>query len=148
MGAVLDILIALGVNKTVFAQFVIFIVAFIFLKYFIFSPYLAAYEERRRRTVGSVGAGKELQAEIESLEAQFAKEARSLNDQIKVMFDEKRAKAQKESNAIISNAQKLAQDKLALGKKENQDAYQSVKGQLQTLVPELGQTIKQRLLEP
>jgi F0F1-type ATP synthase membrane subunit b/b' len=148
MGAVLDILIALGVNKTVFAQFVIFIVAFIFLKYFIFSPYLAAYEERRRRTVGVVGAGKELQIEIESLEAQFTKQARNLNDQIKVVFDEKRAKAQKESSVILSEAQKLAQEKLTIGKKETQDAYLGAKGQLKTLVPELGQTIKQRLLEP
>jgi F0F1-type ATP synthase membrane subunit b/b' len=148
MGAVLDILIALGVNKTVFAQFVIFIVAFIFLKYFIFSPYLAAYEERRRRTVGVVGAGKELQQEIETLEAQFAKEARSLNDQIKVVFDEKRSKAQKESAVLISEAQKVAHEKLAHGKKETQDAYLGAKGQLKTLVPELGQTIKQRLLEP
>ncbi len=148
MGAVLDILIALGVNKTVFAQFVIFIVAFIFLKYFIFSPYLAAYEERRRRTVGIVGAGKELQQEIETLEAKFTKEARSLNDQIKVVFDEKRTLAQKESVVIILGAQKLAQEKLAHGKKENQDAYLGAKSQLKTLVPELGQTIKQRLLEP
>ena len=61
MGAVLDILIGLGINETVYAQFAIFILAFTFLKYFIFSPYLAAYEERRKRTVGSVGVAKELQ---------------------------------------------------------------------------------------
>lgn len=148
MGAVLDILMALGVNKTVFAQFVIFIIVFAFLKYFIFSPYLAAYEERRRRTVGSAGVAKELQEEISRLEADYSKSARSLNDQIRVAFDEKRSLAQKESQQVISAAQKTAQEKLIVGKKEMQEAYAGAKEQIKTYVPELGQAIKQRLLEP
>jgi F0F1-type ATP synthase membrane subunit b/b' len=119
MGAVVDILVALGVNKTVFAQFVIFIFAFLFLKYFIFSPYLKAYEERRKRTMGVSGVAKELQQEIDQLEGQFAKEARALNDQIKVVFEEKRVMAQKQTNEVIGAAQKSAQEKLAVGKKRN-----------------------------
>ena len=47
----------------------------------------------------------------------------------------------------VSVAQKIAQEKLTSGKKENQEAYLDAKSQLKTLVPELGQTIKQRLLE-
>jgi F0F1-type ATP synthase membrane subunit b/b' len=148
MDKILDILIALGINKTVYAQFLIFISAFIFLKYFIFSPYLAAYEERRKRTVGSAGVAKELQDEIAQLEAQFATEAKALNSQIKVVFDEKRSLAAKESSRVLGAAQKEAQEKLAMGKKEIQDAYTGAKDQLKTFVPELGQTIKQRLLEP
>ena len=148
MGAVVDILVALGVNKTVFAQFVIFIFAFLFLKYFIFSPYLAAYEERRKRTIGVSGVAKEIQQDIDGLEAQFAKEARLLNDQIKVAFEEKRTLAQKQTAEVISTAQKNAQEQLALGKKETEAAYNSAKEQLKSFVPELGQTIQKRLLEP
>jgi F0F1-type ATP synthase membrane subunit b/b' len=148
MDKILDILIALGINKTVYAQFLIFLTAFLFLKYFIFSPYLAAYEERRKRTVGSAGVAKELQEEIAQLEANFATEARALNSQIKVVFDEKRALAAKESAAVLGAAQKAGQEKLALGKKEIQDAYVGAKDQLKSFVPELGQTIKQRLIEP
>ncbi len=148
MGAVVDILVALGVNKTVFTQFVIFIFAFLFLKYFIFSPYLAAYEERRKRTVGVSGVAKELQQEIDQLEGQFAKEARALNDQIKVVFEEKRVIAQKQTNEVIGAAQKSAQEKLAVGKKETERDYATAKEQLKTFVPDLGQTIQKRLLEP
>ncbi len=148
MGAVLNILTGLGVNETVFAQFAIFIVAFVFLKYFIFSPYLAAYEERRRRTVGGSGVAKELQQEIDELEGQFSQEARVLNEKIKIASDEKRSKAQKETAVIVSEAQKGAQEKLALGKKDIEGAYLGAKDQLKTLVPELGQAIQQRLLEP
>ena len=148
MGAVLDILIGLGINETVYAQFAIFILAFTFLKYFIFSPYLAAYEERRKRTVGSVGVAKELQQEIADLEAEFSQEARLLNDKIKTVFDDKRIKAQKETTLIVTDAQKAAIEKLAVGKKEIHEAYIGAKEQLTTLVPEFGQSIQQRLLEP
>lgn len=148
MGAVVDILVALGVNKTVFAQFVIFIFAFVFLKYFIFSPYLAAFQERRKRTMGVSGVAKELQQEIDQLEAQFSKEARALNDQIKVVFEEKRVMAQKQTAEVVGAAQKNALEKLSVGKKETEAAYVSAKEQLKTFIPELGQTIQKRLLEP
>lgn len=148
MRAVLDILISLGVNKTVFAQFVIFLVAFLFLKYFIFSPYLRAYEERRKRTVGSAGVAKELQEQIAQLEADFSQRAKALNEQIKSVFEEKRQKANKETSNVISLAQKVAQEKMAVGKKEVQQAYDEAKDQLKKMAPDLGHTIKQRLLEP
>ncbi|MBY0383596.1 ATP synthase F0 subunit B [bacterium] len=131
-----------------FAQFVIFLVAFIFLKYFIFSPYLRAYEERRKRTVGSAGVAKELQEQIALLESDFSQKAKALNEQIKGVFEEKRQKAGKETANVISLAQKTAQEKMAVGKKEVQQAYDEAKDQLKKLAPDLGQTIKQRLLEP
>lgn len=138
----------MGVNKTVFAQFVIFLVAFVFLKYFIFSPYLRAYEERRKRTMGSAGVAKELQEQIAQLEADFSQKAKALNEQIKSVFEEKRQKANKETINVISAAQKTAQEKLNVGKKEVQQAYDEAKDQLKKMAPDLGQTIKQRLLEP
>ncbi len=147
MNAVLDILKALGVNETVFPQFIIFLVAFLFLKVFVFTPYMAAYEERRKRTVGSAGVTQELQQEIDRREADFAREAREVNEKIKKLFDMKQAQALKESNALMAEAQTKAQDKLSAGKKEVQEAYAAAKSQLSTFVPEIGQTIKQRLLD-
>jgi len=147
MHAVLEILRSLGVNETVFPQFGIFIISFLFLKIFIFSPYLAAYEERRKRTVGSQGVALELQQEIDRRESEFSREAREVNEKIKKVFDMKQTQAIKETNAIMADAQLKAQERLNAGKKEVQDAYTAAKDQLKTFVPELGQTIKQRLLE-
>jgi F0F1-type ATP synthase membrane subunit b/b' len=147
MNQVLDILKSLGVNETVFPQFGIFIVSFLFLKIFIFSPYLAAYEERRKRTVGSQGVALELQQEIDRREAEFSREAKEINENIKKVFDMKQTQAIKETNAILADAQQKAQERLNAGKKEVQDAYAAAKDQLKTFVPDLGQTIKQRLLD-
>jgi F0F1-type ATP synthase membrane subunit b/b' len=147
MNQVIDVLNSLGVNETVFPQFAIFIVSFLFLKIFIFSPYLAAYEERRKRTVGSQGVALELQQEIDRREAEFSREAKEINEKIKKVFDMKQAQAVKETNAILAEAQLKAQERLNAGKKEVQDAYDAAKDQLKNFVPDLGQTIKQRLLD-
>lgn len=147
MNQVLDILKSLGVNETVYPQFAIFIVSFLFLKIFIFSPYLAAYEERRKRTVGSQGVTLELQQEIDRRESEFAREAKEINEKIRKVFDAKQLQATKETNAVLAEAQTKAQERLAIGKKEVQEAYTAAKDQLKTFVPDLGQTIKQRLLD-
>lgn len=147
MSAILNILRSLGLNETVYPQFAIFIVLFLFLRYLVFNPYLKAYEERRRRTVGSQDVAKEILADIAVREEQYSKEAKDINARIKVIFDEKRTLASKETNAIIAEAQTVAQEKLNKGKKELNDTYSKAKEQLKTFVPELGQTIKQRLLD-
>jgi F0F1-type ATP synthase membrane subunit b/b' len=147
MNDVLKILISLGLNETVYPQFAIFILTFIFLKVLIFKPYLNAYLERRKRTVGSQDVAKEILADIAAREAQYSKEAKDINSKIKVIFDEKRTLAQKESTAILTEAQTQAQEKLAKGKKELGDTYAKAREQIKTYIPDLGQTIKQRLLD-
>jgi hypothetical protein len=52
MGQVIEILTGLGINSSVFFQFGIFFIAFISMKYIVFTPYLNAYNERQKRTVG------------------------------------------------------------------------------------------------
>lgn len=147
MDAVLNILRSLGMDDTVYPQFVIFIVTFIFLNLLVFKPYLNAYLERRKRTVGSQDVAKEILADIEAREAQYSKEAKEINSRIKVVFDEKKTLATKESNAILVEAQTLAQEKLTKGKQELNEVYSKAKEQIKTFIPELGQNIKQRLLD-
>jgi F0F1-type ATP synthase membrane subunit b/b' len=147
MNEVLKILISLGLNETVYAQFAIFILTFLFLKLLVFNPYLNAYLERRKRTVGSQDVAKEILADISAREAQYSKEAKDINHKIKVIFDEKRTLAQKETSSILAQAQVQAQEKLTKGKKELSETYAQAKEQIKTFIPDLGQTIKQRLLD-
>ena len=147
MDAILNILKFLGMNDTIYPQFAIFIVTFVFLNHLVFKPYLNAYLERRKRTVGSQDVAKEILADIESRDAQYSKEAKEINARIKVVFDEKKTLATKESNAIIADAQSTAQEKIATGKRELSEIYSKAKDQMKSFVPEIGQAIKQRLLD-
>ena len=48
----MELLTQLGVNQTIWIQLATFFICFVFLKYFLFDPYFAAYNERKDRTLG------------------------------------------------------------------------------------------------
>jgi F0F1-type ATP synthase membrane subunit b/b' len=147
MRVVVDILKSLGLNETVVPQFFIFIATFIFLNYFVFNKYLAAYQERRRRTVDSKDVDNEIQTAINSREAEYSREAKEINEQIKAIYDQSKKESQEIVNKTISEAQAQHQEKIADGKKSIDAAVSAARAQLKNSVPEIGQMIKQRLLE-
>lgn len=148
MNVIIDILVSLGVNKTVFAQIAIFLLAFTFLKYFVFTPYLSAYQERRKRTVGHADVAKEMGQEIQNLEDQYSKEAKSLNEIIKNLFLESKTKGVLESSKIIEAGQSQAQKMLIEGKKEIDLAYGQAREEMKTLVPSISDAMVERLIRP
>lgn len=147
MSAILDILVSLGVNKTVFIQIAVFLLAFSFLKYFVFNPYLAAYMERRERTVGHTDVAKTMGEEISAIEAEYSKEAKALNEKIKLMFAEKRAGGAQEAAKIVEKGYAEAQKTLVNGKQEIDTAYASAREEMKALVPSIGDAMVERLTQ-
>lgn len=146
MGEIINILVSLGVDKTVFYQMGIFLLAFTFLKYFIFNPYLAAYIERRKRTVGHADVAKDLKAEIDALEAQYSTEAKAQNEKIKELFAEKRSAGAKEATKIVEAGHANAQKTLAEGKKSIDSAFSQAREEMKTFVPSIGDAMVERLI--
>ena len=146
MGEIINILVSLGVDKTVFIQMGVFLLAFTFLKYFIFGPYLAAYIERRKRTVGHADVAKELKAEIDALEAQYSTEAKAQNEKIKELFTEKRSLGAKEAAKIVEAGHANAQKTLAEGKKSIDTAFGQAREEMKTFVPSIGDAMVERLI--
>jgi F0F1-type ATP synthase membrane subunit b/b' len=146
MGEIINILVSLGVDKTVFIQMGVFLLAFTFLKYFIFGPYLAAYIERRKRTVGHADVAKELKAEIDALESQYSTEAKSQNEKIKELFAEKRSLGAKEATKIIEAGHANAQKTLIEGKKSIDTAFGQAREEMKTFVPSIGDAMVERLI--
>lgn len=146
MDQVTGILVSLGLDNTVLYQFASFIVTFIFLRWIVFTPYLKAYEERRKRTVGSQDVASGLQEEIDSLEASYSSRAKDVNSEIKLIFDNKKLEAVKHSNKLITEAQQKAAKKLESGKQTLQEAYGSARKEMESMIPEVATNIKQRLL--
>lgn len=147
MSAIINILVSLGVNKTVFVQMAIFLLAFLFLKHFVFTPYLAAYVERRKRTVGHADVAKEMKLEIDSLEAQYSIHAKAQNEKIKALFGEKKSQGMREATKIIEVGQASAQKTLADGKKEIDQAFGQAREDMRTLVPSIGDAMIERLMK-
>jgi F0F1-type ATP synthase membrane subunit b/b' len=147
MSAIINILVSLGVDKTVFYQLAIFLVAFLFLKHFVFNPYLAAYIERRKKTVGHGEVAKEMQAEIDELEAKYSSSAKALNDKIKIVFAEKKAVGSKEAARIVEAGYNDAQKTLINGKTEIDAAFSQARSEMKTHVASIGDAMVERLLK-
>lgn len=147
MGEIINILVSLGVDQTVFIQMAVFLAAFTFLKYFIFNPYLAAYIERRKRTVGHADVAKEMKADIEQLEGQYSTEAKAQHEKIKEVFNAKKAEGTKEAARIVEAGHANAQKTLNEGKKEIDAAFGKARDEMKTFVPEIGNAMVERLIQ-
>ncbi len=104
----MEMLNALGLNHTAFLQFAIFSVTFFVLTFGLFSPFAKALEERQERTKGASAASEDLVNETNSLRQQFETKARSINGEIKSIYDENRSQGVKESEKILTTAREQA----------------------------------------
>lgn len=104
----MEMLNALGLNHTAFLQFAIFSVTFFVLTFVLFSPFAKALEERQERTKGAAAASEDLVNETNSLRQQFETQARSINGEIKSIYDENRSQGAKESEKILTTAREQA----------------------------------------
>lgn len=100
----MDVLSALGVNSTLFLQFFVFLIAYVFLNTLVFVPYHRAYEERKKRTEGNSDRAERILSESQQLEIEYEKKARELNKETKNIYDLERSEAMKIYDQTINQA--------------------------------------------
>jgi F0F1-type ATP synthase membrane subunit b/b' len=104
----MEILTALGVNTTIWFQLACFLVAFLAVSQLIFKPYLAAHQERVRRTAGQEDSAERVLQEVSSLRTQYETKAREVNSQFKSIYDQSRTEAMREHDRLVTAARDLA----------------------------------------
>lgn len=142
----MSILSQLGVNDSFIYQFIIFILIFSFLAIYVFSPYTQALSKRVDKTKGGEELASELQLEAQALRSEYESKAKEISKQIKTIFDNYRAEAKKEYDAIVLKAkldsQKIIEDTRGRVTVEMAEAQQKLKEE----VPALAQAINKKLL--
>ena len=141
----MEIFKQLGVDSTLWIHLACFLISYFALYFLILKPYMAAFIEREKRTVGSEEAAVRLVGEASELQNQYALKSRELNSQMKSFYDEARAFAQKQSESVIGDARNQAAQLL----KQNRDqiAGEVAKSQrsLQSEIPSVGAAIASKL---
>lgn len=142
----MELFTSLGINSTIFMQIGIFLVTFVFLKYVLFDPYFAAYEERNKKTVGQVDEAEKYIQETKALEEKYSKEAKRINEEYKSIYDKTRLEALKAYEEKIASAREIAKTEVdsarALISKNAHEAKNEIKEEL----PEISEMISSRLL--
>lgn len=141
----MEIFKQLGVDSTLWIHLACFLVSYFSLYYLILKPYMAAYVEREKRTVGSEEAAVRLSEEANDLQTQYALKSRELNTQMKSFYDDARQTAQKESEGLIANARNQAAALVQQNRDAISKAVSGAQSQLQSEIPNVGAAIASKL---
>lgn len=142
----MSVLTTLGIDHTIFIQFLIFGAVFFIMTYGVFGPYAKALEERDLRTKGGVGAADELVKQSTILRTQYETRARKISSDIKVIFDGFRSEASKEQEKLVSQAKSDAQLLVEEAKNKIQAEVTQAKLKLKEEIPGLAQLMVSKLL--
>lgn len=146
MSQVIEILRSLGINDTVFFQFGIFFIAYISMSYIVFKPYLRAYEERVKRTIGGQEDAAMLLYQADEKEAIYKEEAKKLNAEIRTIFSERNNQAKKEVEEILTEAKGLAEAESEAAKKELELSVSQARKEMENFIPEISQNIQKKFM--
>ncbi len=100
----MELLAQLGVNNTLAYQLVMFLVVFVVLKYVLFEPYFAAFNERKDRTLGKTELAERFIADAHALEQTYGQRAQEMNDRYREVYDKTRTEAMHEYDRVIGEA--------------------------------------------
>lgn len=141
----MEIFRQLGVDETLWVHLACFLVSYFALYFLILKPYMAAFVEREKRTVGSEEAAVRLVEEANDLQNQYALKARELNAQMKSFYDDARANAQKQSEKIVGDARTQAAALLQQNREHIASEVAKAQKTLQSEIPTVGAAIASKL---
>lgn len=142
----MDLLISLGVNSTLVIQFATFLVLYAVLKYALFAPYFAAYNERSHRTVGKAELAERYIAETKQMEEQFAAKAQEVNEQFKAIYDKTRSQAMKDYDRLVGEARTRSKALADEAVRKIHKEMDFARAQLGQEVSSVAQLINQKLI--
>ncbi len=146
MDAVVNIIKALGVNDTLWIQMGIFIFSFLIIKTVIFKPFFAAFEGRHSATEGNSQSAEKIFSQTRELESLYQRKARSLNADVKAIFDKARLEANLEQERILNEAKQKAREALDKYRDQIQAEVGRAREDLIKEGPILGGAIAEKLL--
>tara|TARA_B100001248_G_scaffold262718_2_gene261468 strand:+ start:14107 stop:14547 length:441 start_codon:yes stop_codon:yes gene_type:complete len=142
----MEVIQSLGLNYTIFYQFGIFLVAYLFLAKFLFEPYLAVHRKREQNTVGKESLAEEIDMKTQDLHIQFDRLQKDLNNKIQEKFRHAKQAGEKEAKQIMDQARAESENFLA---QTNQKISQEV-GQAQERfrneTPHISKSIVEKLV--
>ncbi len=148
MATVANIITALGIDTTLWMQFGIFAISYIFLKQVVFNPYYKAFEEREGQTTGNNDKAEQIFAQTRELETLYQRKARNLNAEIKEIYDRIRIEATREQDRIQTEAREKAKASMEEIRDKIQEQFNHAREELIKQTPALSQIMSEKLLPP
>ncbi len=141
MDMLVGLIDSLKLNDTIFIQFIVFMVGYMFLYYVLFKPYNNAAQKRYERTTGSEESADKFDEEIELLNRKYGQKVKEMNESISAIFLEADEKTKKEASEILITAQQ----KYKSEKEQKEESLNKEFKAEEAKVPELSKDLKAQL---
>lgn len=142
----MELLESLGVNSSIFAQLVIFLIAYVLLSRIAFKPYLEALNKRDANTVGGEETAEKLNQEVESLKKEFDEKAKEMSLAQMEIYNSAQAEAQKTYDSLVAQERKNSEDSIESMKTKVKKNIGEARGQMSSEVPKVSQEIIGKLI--
>lgn len=142
----MDLLKSLGIDNSVAVQFVLFCALYFMLSRLVFRPYFAAFLKRSERTVGNTEAAEKLLSEGQVLEAEYQRQAKRLNSEIKKIYDDARLSVQRETESSLQKARESARVLIEQTRQQVLRELQAAQPQIKSEAANLSRSIVKKLL--
>lgn len=142
----MSMLTQLGINQTVFIQFVIYIAIFSFLSIYVFGPYANAVEVRESKTKGSEELAIEFAKKTTELHSEYEKKAREVHGHIQEIYRQLKQEAMTESEKLVSKARAESQKTLEENRKTLHTALAATTAELKAETTNISLVITNKLL--
>lgn len=126
----MELLTQLGINNTTLIQFAIFVVTILILRFFIFSDFAQAADERFKRTKGGEDDAAGMVEKTAQIQQQYEMRAREINSEISQIFSNEKSLVHNRSEEILKAARVDAAQFI-------DDARKSIAGQIGAVELEL-----------
>ena len=137
---------SLELDLSLFVQFGIFLVSYVFLHYVLFKPYNEKAQERYAKTTGSIESANQFDEEIELLKREYGKTVKKTNADVKQIHESEQSEAKKEVQTLILKAQESYQKEKLERSEEIEKAYITEKSKIPSLSKELKDSLKKVLI--
>ena len=140
------ILESIGLDQTLYIQFIVFFITFMFVNGLIFKPYNKAFEERLKRTQGNKSLADRALEETKQLELEYEKKARSINSEFKSIYDSSKTNALHEYDRLIAEARENAKSLLEVNREKITGELEKAKKDVCKEIPIVSEAIVNKLL--
>lgn len=142
----MSLLQQLGINGTVFIQFLMYIGIFSFLALYVFTPYAKAAEDREGKTQGTEELAAEYHRKSTSLHSEYETKVREVHHHIQEIYRQLKQEATTEYEKIVGQARVEATQTLESSRLTLQTTISAAANDLRAQTTSLSMAVTNKIL--
>jgi len=136
----------LSIDQSILFQIVLFLALWMFLRKFLFEPYLAVMQQRTQRSEGAVKEAQQVRADAESIEGRYKAQLAETRTGTMQQVDTVYRAAEEQAKTLTDAGRAEANQTLATLRTSLQQEIAAARQELESRAPEFARTIAEKLL--